>query len=327
MMTQKRQIVLQLTLLAVAMATLVILPAAVPACTTAAPTGQASGQVEPDATAEATATAATTTPNTPTPESAPDTTPETQVTPTNTHTAVAPTATQQSGSVSTDPCRAVVADVGRPIAPYVFGAGQAGASGAGGVTGAAGKPDPTITVVDSWETVSMYNHHLHPPTIDNMTPFHDFVVHGIAVDRTDLLYSADGRKFVYGFVNFRVREYLKGTGPEYICVTDSPEIDPYHRLYTGKEYIIMLQDPNDYYGGGLHSDTYDFIGAMGWQVDGKVARLMPEIPEPWRSVITSDRRRVDELWLTPEPHRTGLGKATDLATLKGLIRSASTSSQ
>lgn len=160
-----------------------------------------------------------------------------------------------------------------------------------------------------------------------MTPFHDFVVHGVVVNRTDLLYSADNRKFVYGFVNFRVSEYLKGTGPEYICVTDSPELDPYHSLHTGKEYIIMLQTPNYYHGVGLHSDTYDFIIAMGWQVDGKVARLMPEIPNPWRTIITSDRREVDELWLTPEPHRPGLGKATDLATLKGLIRSAATGSQ
>ena len=230
------------------------------------------------------------------------------------------TAARQSDSVNTDPCRAVVADVGRPIAPYVFGMGHARA-------GAAGKPDPTITVVETWETISLYNPDLHPPTIDNMTPFHDFVVHGVVVNRTDLLYSADNRKFVYGFVNFRVSEYLKGTGPEYICVTDSPELDPYHSLHTGKEYIIMLQNPNDYHGGGLHSGTYDFVGAMGWQVDEKVARLMPEIPDPWRSIITSDRRRVDELWLTPEPHRTGLGKTTDLATLKGLIRSAATGNQ
>ena len=318
-MTQKRQTALQLTLLAVAMATLVILSVAVPACAAAAPAGQASGQVEAEATAEPTATATTTTTNTPTPE--------TQVAPTNTHTVATPTATRQSGSVSTDPCRAVVVDVGRPIAPYVFGIGQTGTDGASGAADATGKPDPTITVVESWETVSMYNPDLHPPTVGNMTPFHDFVVHGVAVDRTDLLYSADGRKFVYGFVNFKVSEYLKGAGPEYLCVTDSPEIDPYHRLQAGKEYIVMLRDPNDYYGGGLHSDTYDFTGAIGWQVDGNVARLMPEIPEPWRSVITSDRRRVDELWLTPEPHRTGLGEATDLATLKGLIRSASTDSQ
>ena len=234
------------------------------------------------------------------------------------------TATRQPDSVNTDTCRAVVADVGRPIAPYVFGMGQASASGA---SGAAGKPDPTITVVETWETISLYNPDLHPPTIDNMTPFHDFVVHGVVVNRTDLLYRADNRKYVYGFVNFRVSEYLKGTGPEYICVTDSPELEPYHSLHTGKEYIIMLETPNDYHGIGLHSDTYDFIIAMGWQVDGKVARLMPEIPNPWRTIITSDRREVDELWLTPEPQRTGLGKATDLATLKGLIRSAATGSQ
>ena len=61
-MTQKRQTALQLTLLAIAMAALVILSAAGPAaCTPAAPTGQASGQAEAeDATTDAI--------NTPTPE-------------------------------------------------------------------------------------------------------------------------------------------------------------------------------------------------------------------------------------------------------------------
>ena len=62
MMTQKRQTALQLTLLAIAMAALVILSAAGPAaCTPATPAEQASGQAEAeDATTDAT--------NTPTPE-------------------------------------------------------------------------------------------------------------------------------------------------------------------------------------------------------------------------------------------------------------------
>lgn len=139
--------------------------------------------------------------------------------------------------------------------------------------------------------------------------------------RTDLLYSADDRTFVYGFVNFRVTEYLKGSGPEYICVTDSPEADPYHRLYVGKEYIVMLLD-YDYRGVGLHSDAYHVTGGIGWQVDGNSARLMPQVPEPWRQVITSDRRTLDEYWLTPEPARAGLGRHTSLAALKQRVKAA-----
>ena len=69
MMTQKRQTALQLTLLAVAMAALVILSAVRPAaCTPAAPAGQTSGQAEADdATVEHTATATTAATNPPPP--------------------------------------------------------------------------------------------------------------------------------------------------------------------------------------------------------------------------------------------------------------------
>ena len=69
-MTQKRQTGLQLTLLAIAMAALVILSAAGPAaCAPAAPAEQASGQAEAeDATAEPTATATPTPSPTPTPD-------------------------------------------------------------------------------------------------------------------------------------------------------------------------------------------------------------------------------------------------------------------
>ena len=73
MMTQKRQTVLQLTLLAIAMAALVILSAAGPAaCTPAAPAEQTSGQAEAeDATATAEPTATATTADTPTPSRTP----------------------------------------------------------------------------------------------------------------------------------------------------------------------------------------------------------------------------------------------------------------
>ena len=65
-MTQKRQTVLQLTMLAIAMAALVILSAVGPAaCAPAAPAEQASGQAEAE---DATATATTDATNTPTPE-------------------------------------------------------------------------------------------------------------------------------------------------------------------------------------------------------------------------------------------------------------------
>ena len=69
-MTQKRQTVLQLTLLAIAMAALVILSAVGPAaCAPAAPAEQTSGQAEAeDATAEPTATATPTPSPTPTPD-------------------------------------------------------------------------------------------------------------------------------------------------------------------------------------------------------------------------------------------------------------------
>ena len=68
-MTQNRQTALQLTLLAIAMAALVILSVAGPAaCAPAAPSGQASGQAEAeDATAKPAATATTAATNTPTP--------------------------------------------------------------------------------------------------------------------------------------------------------------------------------------------------------------------------------------------------------------------
>ena len=238
--------------------------------------------------------------------------------------ATSPTAIRQStAAVNTDPCRAIVAAVGRPIAPYVFGrpAASSDASGVAGASGAAREPDPTITVVEFRETISMQNPDFYPPTVENMTLFHDVVAHGVAAGRTDLLYSADGRNFVYGFVNFRVTEYLKGSGPEYICVTDRPEREPYHRLYVGKEYIVMLVDHANL-GGGLHSDAYMVSDGIGWQVDGSAARLMPSLPEPWRTVITSDRRVVDEFWLTPEPNRAGLGESTNLSDLKQRIKAA-----
>lgn len=163
----------------------------------------------------------------------------------------------------------------------------------------------------------MQNPDFYPPTVENMTLFHDVVAHGAAAGRTDLLYSADGRNFVYGFVNFRVTEYLKGSGPEYICVTDRPEREPYHRLYVGKEYIVMLTDHDT-----LHNDAYHVTGGMGWQVDGSAARLMPQLPEPWLTVITTDLREVDEFWLTPEPNRAGLGESTNLSDLKQRIKAA-----
>lgn len=234
--------------------------------------------------------------------------------------AASPTAIRQStAAVNTDPCRAIVAAVGRPVAPYVFGrpAASSDASGAAGAGGAARDPDPTITVVEFRETTSMQNPDFYPPTVENMTLFHDVVAHGVATGRTDLLYSADGRNFVYGFVNFRVTEYLKGSGPEYICVTDSPEADPHHRLYVGKEYIAMLTNHDT-----LHNDAYHVTGGMGWQVDGSAARLMPQLQEPWRTVITSDLREVDEFWLTPEPNRAGPGESTNLSDLKQRIKAS-----
>ena len=89
-MTQKRQTVLQLTLLAIAMAALVILSAAGPAaCAPAAPAEQASGQAEAEdatATAEPTATATADTTNTPTPELTATTAATSTPTPTTTGT-------------------------------------------------------------------------------------------------------------------------------------------------------------------------------------------------------------------------------------------------
>ena len=311
-----------------AVLTLIILSVAALACGPAAPAGQDSEAADTATpTTDAVQGSATAT-DTPAPTDTPVTVERTQ-TPTVASTqAVAPEATpasnRKSGSANADPCRIPIADVGRPVAPYVLGHQPAGSGGVGGASGAADAtriPDPTITVVEAWENWSVMAGEFHPPTVENMTLFHDVVAHGVAVGRTDLLYSADGRDFVYGFVNFRVTEYLKGSGDEYICVTDSPESDPYHRLYVGREYIVMLTD-HDNLGGGLHSDAYDVSGAIGWQVDGNSARLMPEIPEPWRTVITSDRRTVDEFWLTPEPARSGLGETTDLAELKQRIKAA-----
>ena len=90
MMTQKRQTVLQLTLLAVAMAALVILSVAGPAaCAPAAPAGQASGQAEAEdatATAEPTTTSVADATNTLTPEPTATTAATSTPTPTTTGT-------------------------------------------------------------------------------------------------------------------------------------------------------------------------------------------------------------------------------------------------
>ena len=141
-MTQKRQTVLQLTLLAIAMAALVALSAAGPAaCAPAAPAEQASGQAEAEdatATAEPTATADAT--NTPTPE---------------------PTAT--TAATSTPTPTATVATVNSKLEPMlnalVTQSQSAGAQGAAGQTtrmvGVVIDPDGATDSVSNanWETV------------------------------------------------------------------------------------------------------------------------------------------------------------------------------
>ena len=136
-MTQKRQTALQLTLLAIAMAALVVLSVVGPAaCTPSAPAGQASGQVEEEATATPT-TAATNTPNvTATPEA------------TSTAT-LAPTATVAPANSKVEPM----------LNALVAQSQSAGAQGAAGQTlrmvGVVIDPVGTTDSVSNanWETV------------------------------------------------------------------------------------------------------------------------------------------------------------------------------
>ena len=143
-MTQKRQTALQLTLLAIAMAALVVLSVVGPAaCTPSAPAGQASGQVEgEEATAEATATATPTTAATNTPE---------------------PTATPEATSTATPAPTATVAPANSKVEPMlnalVAQSQSAGAQGAAGQTvrmvGVVIDPVSTTDSVSNanWETV------------------------------------------------------------------------------------------------------------------------------------------------------------------------------
>ena len=146
MMTQKRQTALQLTLLAIAMAALVILSAAGPAaCAPAAPAEQASGQAEAEdatATAEPTATSAADATDTPTPE--PTATTAATSTPT-------PEATPSPTGAPFTLRREITSEFLRDSFDRYQSAQSAGAAGAAGNAGqnAEKYPDTALVVINT----------------------------------------------------------------------------------------------------------------------------------------------------------------------------------
>ncbi len=219
--------------------------------------------------------------------------------------------------VNTDPCGAVVSALNESVAPYVFGMG----SGSGGVKGASGQPEPTITVAGAWHESSIGRGELYPPTVENRTPVSDLVVQGFANTRVNLLFDDRdlGASTVLGFVNFRVSEYLKGSGSEYVCVIDFPEIDPNYRMLSGNEYVIMLHQ-------WQQMNAYRIDNEIGWQVEGDSALQLPEAKSEWYFIISSDRRSLDTIWLTPEPDRVfRRGESSSLEKLKQRIKAAAAS--
>lgn len=308
-----RRVLLVLALGLIALAMLVF------ACGPSSPGGQVGGGVvesTPTLTAETETTANTT--NTPEATATPTDTP----TPTSTEPANTPepTATETVVAVNSDPCQSTIDDLGWPVAPYRFG----GASG-GDAAGDADSPEPTITI-DWWATVThAYAGEFYPPTIENMTLFHDLIVHGMAGTRTDLLNTTTrGDNRAIGFVNFRVSEYLKGSGPEFICIYDQPEMRPFGTLHTGQEYVLMLEDLKNLigYDPSTAPDAYR-SGSMGWRVIGDRGIQFAQLPEMYEFVITTDRRQIYSIWVTPEPRRVWpVGESIALETLKERINDA-----
>ena len=276
------------------------------ACGPTSPAGQ-NAMPEPTATAD--------------PTSTPTLEPTATAEPTDTSE---PTATATSEPVNSEPCRAVIKELGVPVAPYRFGPPSA-ASG-DRASRSPSPPEPTITVDLLGTFEGAINPSLTPPTIENMTPYHDFIVRGVAGTRTDLVHTHKHRdyKFVFGYVNFRVSKYLKGSGPEFICIYDHPEYEPFRILHEEQEYILMLlHSKTRYYNGDEYPAGAYESTEMGWSVDGDEAVQFVRLPDQHNFVITSDQREIYTIWLTPEPQRVWPeGEHIPLTTLEHRIKAA-----